>query len=218
MLLETGAPYEAALAAAAPTGPWQAREPQGDDLIFLYTGGTTGMPKGVMWRNDDLYLALWQSTPTRHAAGRSRSRRHAPASAPGSSLPACPLMHGTGLFIALSTLAGASTVVLIEEVGLDPDRVWFEVERNRVDVLTIVGDVFARPLLGVLDAEPGKFDLSSLPCDHVVGRDVLSRRQGRADGAPSGRDDHRLARIVRGDHDPLGSRAPSPTSRRRASR
>jgi acyl-CoA synthetase (AMP-forming)/AMP-acid ligase II len=66
------------------------------------------------------------------------------------------------LFIALSTLAGASTVVLIGEVGLDPDRVWFEVERNRVAVLTIVGDVFARPLLAALDAAPGKYDLSSL--------------------------------------------------------
>ena len=71
-------------------------------------------------------------------------------------------MHGTGLFITLSTLAGASTTVLIEEVGLDPDRVWFEVERNGVNVLTIVGDVFARPLLGALDAAPGKYDLSSL--------------------------------------------------------
>ncbi|MFM8303384.1 MAG: AMP-binding protein, partial [Actinomycetota bacterium] len=59
--LETGAPYEAALTAASPTGPWQARAPDGDDLLLLYTGGTTGMPKGVMWRNDDLYVALWQS-------------------------------------------------------------------------------------------------------------------------------------------------------------
>jgi 3-oxocholest-4-en-26-oate---CoA ligase len=159
--LETGAAYESALAAADPDGPWQTREPTGDDLILLYTGGTTGMPKGVMWRNDDMYVALWQST-------RPRTRPTDPIVAAragkqmGVSLPACPMMHGTGLFIALSTLAGASTVVLIEETGLDPDRVWFEVERNRVNVLTIVGDAFARPLLGVLDESPGKYDLSSL--------------------------------------------------------
>jgi len=161
VLLATGAPYEAALAGSEPDGPWSARAPEGDDLILLYTGGTTGLPKGVMWRNDDLYRALWVSSrphtePTDPVAAARAGKRT------GIALPACPLMHGTGLFIALSTLSGASTVVLIDEVGLDPDRVWFEVERNHVAVLTIVGDVFARPLLAVLDAEPGKYDLSSL--------------------------------------------------------
>jgi len=160
-LLTTGAPYEAALAASEPDGEWSARAPHGDDLILLYTGGTTGMPKGVMWRNDDLYHALWVSSrpgtePTDPVAAARAGKRT------GIALPACPLMHGTGLFIALSTLAGASTVVLIGEVGLDPQRVWFEIERNRVAVLTIVGDVFARPLLAALDAAPGKYDLSSL--------------------------------------------------------
>ena len=160
-LLATGTAYEAALAASDPDGPWSAREPVGDDLILLYTGGTTGLPKGVMWRNDDLYRALWVSSrpgtePSDPAAAARAGKRT------GIALPACPLMHGTGLFIALSTLAGASTVVLIGEVGLDPDRVWFEVDRNRVEVLTIVGDVFARPLLAALDAAPGKYDLSSL--------------------------------------------------------
>ena len=58
--IERGDEYEAALAGSAPTGAWRERQPSGDDLIFLYTGGTTGMPKGVMWRNDDLYVALWQ--------------------------------------------------------------------------------------------------------------------------------------------------------------
>jgi acyl-CoA synthetase (AMP-forming)/AMP-acid ligase II len=161
VLLATGAPYEAALAGSEPDGPWAARDPEGDDLVLLYTGGTTGMPKGVMWRNDDLYTALWVSSrpgtqPTDPAAAARAGKRT------GIALPACPLMHGTGLFIALSTLAGASTVVLIGEVGLDPNRVWSEVERNRVAVLTIVGDVFARPLLAALDAAPGKYDLSSL--------------------------------------------------------
>ncbi|HEY6316604.1 MAG TPA: AMP-binding protein, partial [Acidimicrobiia bacterium] len=123
-------------------------------------GGTTGMPKGVRWRNDDLYVALWElgrpgtEPPDPVAAARAGKRT-------GTALPACPLMHGTGLFMAMTTLAGAGTVVLIDETGLDAAGVWSEVEREHVAVLTIVGDVFARPLLAVLDDRPG-FDLSSL--------------------------------------------------------
>jgi fatty-acyl-CoA synthase len=160
--LPTGERYEAALAAAPPAAEWEpGHRPSGDDLIFLYTGGTTGMPKGVMWRCDDLYVSLWRmgrpgtDPPDPIAAVRDGKRA-------GTCLPACPLMHGTGLFIALSTLSGGSSVVLIDAPGLDPARVWNEVERNAVEVLTIVGDVFARPLLAALDAEPARWDLSSL--------------------------------------------------------
>ena len=160
-VLEIGPDFEAALAAADPRGPWAEREPSGDDLIFLYTGGTTGMPKGVMWRNDDLYVALWQmgrpgTEPPDPVASVAAGKRT------GTCLPACPLMHGTGLFIALSTLAGGGTVVLVDRSGLDAALLWEEVERNAVQVLTIVGDVFARPLLAALDAAPDRWDLSSL--------------------------------------------------------
>ena len=159
--LERGTAYEAAIAAASPDGPWRERRPVGDDLIFLYTGGTTGMPKGVMWRSDDLYVALWQmarpgTEPVDPVAAVTAGKRAATA------LPACPLMHGTGLFIALSTLAGGGTVVLVDSVRLEPERIWTEVETNAAGVLTIVGDVFARPLLDALDAEPLRWDLSAL--------------------------------------------------------
>jgi fatty-acyl-CoA synthase len=159
-VLETGRAYEAAVAGASTTGGWSAREPDGDDLLFLYTGGTTGMPKGVMWRNDDLYRALWQMArpgePPDPIAAAQQGKRT------GTALPACPLMHGTGLFIALSTLAGAGTVVLVDQIGLDPGLLWSEIERNDVAVLTIVGDVFARPLLDALDAGPRRWDLTAL--------------------------------------------------------
>ncbi len=156
--LETGDAYEAAVDKGAVV---PGHHPSGDDLIFLYTGGTTGMPKGVMWRNDDLYVALWQmarpgSEPRDPIAGVRAGKRAATA------LPACPLMHGTGLFIALSTLSGGGTVVLIDRPGLEPHVVWDAVEREKVQVLTIVGDAFARPLLAALDEEPNRWKLDSL--------------------------------------------------------
>jgi fatty-acyl-CoA synthase len=157
-LLPGAVDYETALASVEPEAPVDLSP---DDLYILYTGGTTGMPKGVMWRNDDLYVSLWRmgrpgtDPPDPIAAARDGKRA-------GTCLPACPLMHGTGLFIALSTLSGGGSVVVIDAPGLDPARVWTEVERNGVEVLTIVGDVFARPLLAALDAEPSRWDLSSL--------------------------------------------------------
>ena len=158
MVLELGPQYLAAI-----HGPRTTTEhvTDGDDLIFLYTGGTTGMPKGVMWRNDDLYVALWQmgrpgtEPPDPLLAVRAGKRA-------ATTLPACPLMHGTGLFITLSTLAGGGTVVLIDEMGLDPARIWDEIDRHQVAVLTIVGDVFARPLLDALDTSRGHWSLDSL--------------------------------------------------------
>jgi 3-oxocholest-4-en-26-oate---CoA ligase len=162
LLLEVGAPYERALAEPPPAGHRVDRAPEGDDLIFLYTGGTTGMPKGVMWRNDDLYVSLWVSAhprtpdpPDPFAAARAGKRA-------ATLLPAAPLMHGTGLFAAIAALAGSGTVVLVDRPGLDAALVWDAVERERVQTLTIVGDVFARPLLDALRAQPDRWDLSSL--------------------------------------------------------
>jgi fatty-acyl-CoA synthase len=159
--LLTGALDYAETVAGAPTGPPTEREPSGDDLIFVYTGGTTGSPKAVMWPSDDLYVALWQmarpgTEPPDVEAGMRADKQAA------TCLPACPLMHGTGLFIALSTLAGGGTVVLLDTPRLDADAVWATIEREHVQVCTIVGDAFARPLLGALDAAPHRWDLSSL--------------------------------------------------------
>ena len=159
-VLEIGAELDGATGAGGDES-WRDRRPSGDDLMFLYTGGTTGMPKGVMWRNDDLYVALWQMGRPGTEPPDPLEAVHAGKRA-ATALPACPLMHGTGLFITLSTLAGGGTVVLIDRTGLDAALIWSEVERNKVQILTIVGDVFARPLLAALEAEPDRWDLSSL--------------------------------------------------------
>ena len=162
-LLEVGGAYEHAIASASPpTVAVPDHVPSGDDLIFVYTGGTTGMPKGVMWRNEDLYVGLWAvSHPTRpeppDPVESAKEGRRA-----GVLLPVAPLMHGTGMNLTLATLAGGGTVVLVDRTGLDPELVWDTVERERVANLAIVGDVFAKPLLAALDAQPDRWDLSSL--------------------------------------------------------
>src|SRR5260370_38876085 len=114
-----------------------------------------------MWRSDALYGSLWKmARPGTEPPDVATSMRAGKKAA--TLLPACPLMHGTGLFIALSTLSGGGTVVLLDTPRLDPEAVWSAIERDDVQVCTIVGDAFARPLPGPLEAEPARWDLSSL--------------------------------------------------------
>ena len=143
-------------------GPWGRN---GDDLYMLYTGGTTGMPKGVMWRQDDLFAKLIDGG-VRHydVNGGVEGVRTALTANPGgvAVLPACPLMHGTGAFTANTVLAEGGRVVLLESRRFDPIELLDTVEREGVNGLVIVGDPFSRPLLGALDANPGRWNLSSL--------------------------------------------------------
>ena len=155
-------PYETAAASATGrTIPSWGRSP--DDLYMLYTGGTTGMPKGVMWRQDDVVGAI-----------DGASRRPLPPSPgwpefddimtkPGPrNLPAAPLMHGTGAFNAMWNLVMAGTVVTMVGRHFDAVELLDTVQRDRVNSMTIVGDAFAKPILRALDAEPDRWDISSL--------------------------------------------------------
>ncbi len=157
-------PYEAAAEAgtARPvSGPWGR---DGDHLLLLYTGGTTGMPKGVMWRQDDLFRTLVGTfvPAVRDGDPDAQVIRDA-VSGPGlTGLPACPLMHGTGCFTQLIVLAGGGCTVTLEARHLDIDELFATIERESVNTVAIVGDAFARPMLQALDAAPGKYDLSSL--------------------------------------------------------
>jgi 3-oxocholest-4-en-26-oate---CoA ligase len=157
-------PYESAVAAGADRveAPWGR---SGDHILLLYTGGTTGMPKGVMWRQEDLFNVLGAGgnpilgEPPRTDLADFEARLAAPGA---TMLPACPLMHGTGQFSTFITMNGAGCVVTMPDRTFDPVRLWDAVEYRRVNALVIVGDAFAKPLLASLDAQPGHWDLSSL--------------------------------------------------------
>jgi 3-oxocholest-4-en-26-oate---CoA ligase len=158
-------PYEDATAAAPADGA-RARGPwgrSGDHLVLLYTGGTTGMPKGVMWRQDDLFGALDAANRKRLPPGQDLAAVAARVTKPGPrNLPAAPLMHGTGLFNALSNLMVGGSVVTMTGRHFDPVELLDTVEAERVNSMSIVGDAFAKPILRALDAEPDRWDISSL--------------------------------------------------------
>ncbi len=154
----------------ATTDPAPRIERDAADTTMIYTGGTTGLPKGVMGRVGPGVTTFMSTVPplagkptlTDPAAIAPLAAELAAEDGLLSSLPACPLMHATGLAIgALPVLTFGGAVVLLEARGLDPSETWAAIERERVDSLTIVGDAFSRPLLRELDQGPPR-DLSSL--------------------------------------------------------
>ena len=145
--------YEDALAAASPAAP-EGLSP--DDRYILYTGGTTGMPKGTLWRQGDfLAAALGVTAPLDEIVETARAR------AGLRTLPSAPFMHGAAHWNAISAWTSGGTVVVQDDpTRLDPADVLATCARERVSALQIVGDPFARPLLDELDAHD--HDLSQL--------------------------------------------------------
>ncbi len=163
--------YEDLIAAHEPA-PRIARS--GDDMLFLYTGGTTGMPKGVMWGCADLllgpgtrrvYVALGLEPPTTTAEAGERVREIVERGYAPVQLTASPLMHGAGLGGSLGAMLFGGTTVTLTSRRFDAHELWRAVEAEKVTQISIVGDPFARPMLRALEeaeAQGTPYDLSSL--------------------------------------------------------
>jgi 3-oxocholest-4-en-26-oate---CoA ligase len=158
-----GDDYESALAAAAGGRGFPTRS--ADDLYCVYTGGTTGMPKGVLWRHEDIFFAAMGGGDPM-SLGNAITEPEQLASRvlrPGIvALAIPPFMHASGHWLAFSNMFGGGTVVTLPHGNFDPAEVWRLVEAERVNAIVLVGDAMARPLLDKLTEGQTQYDLSSL--------------------------------------------------------
>ncbi|HVW32034.1 MAG TPA: AMP-binding protein [Acidimicrobiia bacterium] len=154
--LPGAAEYEAALAAESPERP--AVERTGDDLYLLYTGGTTGMPKGALWRHTDILAAglgnLGGATTAEEVVERVRAGRD-------RHLPACPLMHGAAQWMTFATFYNGGTVLLSTDPHFDAGRIAELAAAERATIVAVVGDAVGRPFADAITARPD-LDLSAV--------------------------------------------------------
>jgi fatty-acyl-CoA synthase len=160
-LLPGAVDYEEALASSSPEGA--PVDPSPDDLYILYTGGTTGIPKGVLWRQHDIFMAAmggrkvgtWEIVTSYEDITERLTE-----STPLRLMLLPPLMHGAAQWSVFMLMAQGATVVFPNDPRrVDPDDVWSTVERERANTMTIVGDAVLRPLVMQLDQK--SYDLSS---------------------------------------------------------
>jgi acyl-CoA synthetase (AMP-forming)/AMP-acid ligase II len=157
--------YEAALAAASPDRP-APNGRNGDDLYCVYTGGTTGMPKGVLWRHEDIFYGAMGGGDPMQMGNWITEVDELPSRIPNPGLTALatpPLMHASAHWTAFSLFFGGGKVVFTPGGRFDAAEILTLVGTEKVNMLVIVGDAMARPLADALAAAPpGTFDTSSL--------------------------------------------------------
>lgn len=155
-------PYETSAKFSVRPG-WRPWKLSGDDLLLLYTGGTTGMPKGVMWRQEDLFLRLNTENGDDYPEHADRDYLRGRIAKNGRPhLAASPLMHGAGLLTCFMTLSRGGAISLPVQRSYVPTDLLETIQRDRPASMLWVGDAFAKPFLQALDDEPGRWDLSSL--------------------------------------------------------
>ncbi len=151
-------------AARPVAAPWGRHD---EDLLLIFTGGTTGMPKAVMWQQGDLWakggygsnplLGIGPLEKPEDAGPRAQALPIKPR-----SLIAPPLMHATGLIAAFGAIGFGGAAGLLPHGKFDPEQLWDTVEQWKTTRITIVGQPFAQPLLEALDAHPGRWNLGSV--------------------------------------------------------
>jgi len=149
-----------------------------DDEFFIYTGGTTGMPKGVIWGHNDLretsLIALRKLGPV--PENLEQVVLAIKQAGPGPRLlPACPLMHGTGLLMAMSAMLSGGCVITLTHHSFNAHEMWEAAQKHKAMTLVIVGDAFAKPMLAALEEEPGRYDTSSIV--NIVSSGVMWSRE-----------------------------------------
>jgi acyl-CoA synthetase (AMP-forming)/AMP-acid ligase II len=155
--------YERALAAASPRRDFPERD--SDDLYIVYTGGTTGMPKGVMWHHRDIFFAAMGGGDIDQSRGPIAAPEQLVeriAETPLVVLPTPPFMHAAAQWTAFTALFGGGKIVIPARGRFEPESVWQAVHDDGVHMLVVVGDAMATPLADTLADNAGRWDVSSL--------------------------------------------------------